>query len=147
LAQVLGEEAGELFDGEVHVLGILPPVLEQSGIGAAVEGVIERLRLPVRLQASSVRLSPAIEATAYFVVSEALANIVKHIQAHSAAVRIFQEDHVLIIQVDDDGRGGADAAGTGLAALADRVVTLGGQFAVASPPGDGTRLIARIPCG
>src|SRR5262249_43983645 len=113
----------------------------------AVEGVIERLHLPVRLQACTGRLPPAIEATAYFVVSEALANTVKHAQAHSAAVRIFQEDEVLIIEVNDDGRGGACAAGTGLSALADRVASLGGQFAVASPPGEGTRLTARIPCG
>lgn len=135
--------------GELRALaqGILPPVLEQSGIGAAVEGVIERLHLPVRLQACTGRLPPAIEATAYFVVSEALANTVKHAQAHSADVRICRADEVLIVEVSDDGRGGADAAGTGLSALADRVASLGGQFGVTSTQGEGTRLTARIPCG
>lgn len=99
------------------------------------------------MQASATRPPPAIEATAYFVVSEALANTVKHARANIADVRICQEEKMLIIQVDDDGQGGANAAGTGLAALADRVATLGGQLTVASPPGKGTQLTARIPCG
>ena len=126
--------------------GILPPVLAQSGIAAAVESVIEHLPLPVRLDAATGRLESGIEATAYFVVSEALANTVKHAQAHGAEVRIREEEKVLIIQVDDDGQGGADPAGTGLAALADRVTTLGGQLTVVSPPGKGTCLTASIPC-
>lgn len=135
--------------GELRTLaqGILPPVLEQSGIAAAVEGVIERLPLPVRLDADVGRFTAAIEATAYFVVSEALANTVKHAGARGANVRIRQEEKMLIVEVHDDGRGGADAAGAGLAALADRVTTLGGQLSVISPAGHGTRLTASIPCG
>lgn len=142
--------SAELLDvlGELRALaqGILPPVLEQSGIAAAVEGAIERLPLPVRLEAKTERLPPAIEATAYFVVSEALANTIKHAQAHSAEVRIRQEAKMLIVQIEDDGQGGANPAGTGLAALADRVTTLGGLLTVTSPPGNGTRLTASIPC-
>ena len=134
--------------GELRALaqGILPPVLEQSGIAAAVEGVIERLPLPVRLEATTERLPMAIEATAYFVVSEALTNTIKHARANSAAVLIRQEEEMLVIDVEDDGRGGADPAGTGLAALADRVTTLGGRLVVVSPLGNGTRLTASIPC-
>ena len=127
--------------------GILPPVLEQSGIAAAAEGVIEHVPLPVRLEAGAGRFPAAIEATAYFVISEALSNTVKHAQASRAEVIISQEEQVLLIQVNDDGRGGANPQGAGLAALTDRVATLGGTLVVSSPPGGGTHLRASLPCG
>jgi signal transduction histidine kinase len=126
--------------------GILPPVLEQSGIAAAAEGVIEHVPIPVLLEAEVGRFPAAIEATAYFVISEALTNTVKHAQAGRVEVIMSQEHQVLLIQVKDDGRGGADPRGAGLAALADRVATLGGTLVVASPPGEGTHLRASLPC-
>ena len=126
--------------------GILPPVLEQSGIAAAAEEVIEHVPFPVRLEARVGRFPAAIEATAYFVISEALSNTVRHAQANRAEVIISQEDQVLLIQVRDDGRGGASPQGAGLAALADRVATLGGTLVVSSPPGAGTQLRASLPC-
>jgi signal transduction histidine kinase len=127
--------------------GILPPVLAQSGIAAAAEGVIEHVPVAVRLEAEVGRFPAAIEATAYFVISEALSNTVKHAQASRVEVIISQEDQVLLIQVQDNGRGGADPGGAGLAALADRVATLGGTLVVSSPPGGGTHLRASLPCG
>ncbi len=126
--------------------GLLPPALSHSGIGAALEEVAERLQVPVRLNVTSRRFAPAIEATAYFVICEALTNTAKHAQAHTAAVHVRCEEQMVLINVDDDGKGGADPHGAGLAALADRVNAMGGELDIVSPPGGGTHLEARIPC-
>jgi signal transduction histidine kinase len=92
-------------------------------------------------------LAPAVAATAYFVVAEALTNVAKHAHAHRARVRAEIVDGQLRIEVDDDGVGGADiAGGTGLRGLADRVAALDGSVSVQSPRGGGTRLVAEIPC-
>jgi len=92
------------------------------------------------------RLSPAVESTAYFVVSEALANVAKYASASSATVVAECPGNALRIVVADDGVGGADPSrGSGLLGLADRVAALGGQLSVTSPNGGGTRLIAEIP--
>ena len=92
------------------------------------------------------RFQAAIEATAYFVVSEALANVAKHSMATAAEITITRLPGRLIVQVSDDGAGGAQPGGSGLRGLADRVASVGGALSVDSPPGRGTRLEAVIPC-
>ncbi len=126
--------------------GILPAILSQSGVGPAVEGVVERIPIHVRLDITATRYRAAVEATAYFVICEALANAVRHARAPRAEVRVGEEDRMLVVHVTDNGRGGADPRGAGLAALADRVKALGGEITIDSPAGGGTQLTARIPC-
>jgi signal transduction histidine kinase len=127
--------------------GIHPAVLSQSGLGAALEAVAERLPLPVHVQVPPGRLDPAVEATLYFVACEALANVVKHAAADSARVTLRPAESRLELEIADDGIGGVAAgAGQGLAGMADRVGALDGEFAVDSPPGQGTRLVVSIPC-
>jgi signal transduction histidine kinase len=93
------------------------------------------------------RLSEPVEAAAYYLVSESLANIGKHAHAGAATVRVAESSGVLRVEVSDDGVGGADTGrGSGLRGLADRVATLGGTLHIASPAGGGTRLRAEIPC-
>ena len=105
-----------------------------------------RSPLPVTLDVTDERFPEPVEAAAYFVVSEALANVARYAHAEGATVRIGAEDGVLAVEVRDDGVGGADeGAGTGLRGLADRVAALDGSFAVESPPGGGTRVLAEIP--
>jgi signal transduction histidine kinase len=127
--------------------GIHPAVLTQGGLAAALEDVAERLPLPVRVTAPAVRVAPAVEATAYFVVCEALANVVKHAGASSAVVAVRADGAWLSLEISDDGVGGAGAAGQGLANLQDRVHALDGEVIIDSPPGQGTRVLVRIPCG
>jgi signal transduction histidine kinase len=92
------------------------------------------------------RLPAPVEATAYFVVAESLANVAKYAEATEASVRVAEEDGHLVVEVTDDGRGGADeAAGTGLRGLRDRVGALDGRLEVDSPPGWGTRVRADLP--
>jgi signal transduction histidine kinase len=92
-----------------------------------------------------VRFPPEIEASAYFVVAEALTNVAKHAGAQSADVTARVDDSTLRVHVRDDGVGGARADGTGLLGLTDRVAALGGQLEIESPPGDGTRIAATLP--
>jgi signal transduction histidine kinase len=94
------------------------------------------------------RLPEPIETAAYFVASEALANVGKYAQASAVTIRVSRHDGVAVIEVADDGVGGADdARGSGLRGLADRVEALGGRLAVVSPVGAGTVLTAEMPCG
>jgi signal transduction histidine kinase len=104
--------------------------------------------VPVTLDAGGEqRLPPPVESAAYFVVSEALANVAKYAQASRADVTVKREDGRVTVEVADDGVGGADAArGSGLRGLADRVAALDGTLALDSPQGGGTRLRAEIPC-
>jgi signal transduction histidine kinase len=126
--------------------GILPRVLTSGGLRASVEELANRWALPVTVDVSPRRFSPAIEATAYFVVSEALTNAIKHSGAHAAAVHANVEGSELRVEVRDDGVGGADPGkGSGLTGLRDRVEALGGTTEIASPAGGGTSLLARIP--
>jgi signal transduction histidine kinase len=127
--------------------GIHPAVLSQSGLGAALEGIAERLPLPVSVTAPPGRLDAAVEATLYYVACEALANVVKHANAGSALVAVRAGESLLEMEVSDDGVGGVTAGGGhGLANIADRVSALDGEVVVDSPPGRGTRLVVRIPC-
>jgi signal transduction histidine kinase len=126
--------------------GIHPGVLSQSGLGPALEEVAERLPLAIEVQVPSRRFEGAVETTAYFVACEALANAVKHARASRASVRACLTADALHVEIADDGVGGADPArGRGLAGLTDRVRALGGDLTVVSPPGAGTRVIARLP--
>ncbi len=130
--------------------GIHPAVLSQTGLGAALEGVAERLPLPVRVTAPASRLSAAVEATAYLVACEALTNVVKHAQADSAAVTVRVDKSRLDMEIADDGIGGVTPGGRGgrgLDNISDRVSALDGEMTIDSPPGQGTRLVVRIPCG
>jgi len=126
--------------------GIHPSALVERGLLAALIELGATSPLPVAVAAPSGRLPPAVEAAAYFVCSEALANIAKHAQASSASVRLDTRAGGLTVEVTDDGRGGGDpAGGSGLRGLADRVEALGGRLRLESPPGRGTRLTAELP--
>ena len=128
--------------------GIHPAVLTDRGLEAAIATLAARFPLPIEVVATPpVRLPGAVEAAAYFVVSEALANMAKHAGASRATVRVAREGSDAVVEVRDDGRGGASlTAGTGLQGLADRVAGLDGRLDVLSPPGGGTLVRARIPC-
>jgi signal transduction histidine kinase len=127
--------------------GIHPAVLTQGGLRPALEDVAERLPLPVQLTIPATRLSPAVEATAYYVACEALANAVKHAEANSVTVTVQIGRSELTMAIADDGVGGAQAPGRGLSNIVDRVGAFDGEVTVVSPAGAGTRLEVRIPCG
>jgi signal transduction histidine kinase len=125
--------------------GILPSVLTRGGLRAGVESLASRMPLPVELDVPVGRLPPAVEATAYFVVAEALTNVAKHARAKSAAITARVETGTLRVDVRDDGVGGARPEGSGLLGLADRLAVLDGRFRVESPAGGGTLVAAAIP--
>jgi signal transduction histidine kinase len=125
--------------------GILPPVLARGGLRAGVDALVSRVHVPVDVAVAGERFPAEIEASAYFVVAEALTNVVKHSRARSAEVSARVEDGVLHLDVRDDGVGGARPDGTGLLGLTDRVAALGGRLRVESPPGRGTRIVATLP--
>jgi signal transduction histidine kinase len=127
--------------------GIHPALLSQGGLAAALEDVAERLPLPVRVTASGPRAAPAVEATAYYIACEALANAVKHANANRAVVSVRISQAQLEMEIADDGAGGAVPGGHGLSGISDRVGALGGEVSIDSPPGQGTRVEVRIPCG
>jgi signal transduction histidine kinase/HAMP domain-containing protein len=125
--------------------GILPAVLARGGLRAGVDALVSRARLPVDVAVAGERLPAEIEASAYFVVAEALTNVVKHSRARRAEIKAWVEDSVLHLDVRDDGVGGARPDGTGLLGLNDRVAALGGRLRVESPSGRGTRIAATLP--
>jgi PAS domain S-box-containing protein len=125
--------------------GILPAVLTGGGLRAAVESMVMRVPVPVEVAVSVDRLPAPAEATAYFVVAEALTNVAKHAGATSATVRVRVEHGTLQVQVGDDGVGGARPDGSGLVGLADRLAVLNGQLRVESPTDGGTLVTADIP--
>jgi signal transduction histidine kinase len=129
--------------------GIAPPVLSDRGLAAAVEALGTRSPVPVTVEADvSRRPAPVVESAAYFVVAESLTNVAKHAPGARAAVMIRLNEETLDVVVADDGPGGADvAAGSGLDGLRRRVAALDGDFELASPPGGGTRIEVRLPCG
>ena len=148
LVRQAGEEA-QLALKELRDLarGIHPAILTNRGLPAALEDLASRATVPVEVTAApDERLPDAVEAAAYFVVSESLANIGKHAQATSATVAVAVEDGRLSVVVADDGVGGAELGdGSGIQGLGDRVGALSGSLAVESPPGEGTRVVASIP--
>jgi signal transduction histidine kinase len=129
--------------------GLHPAVLSGHGLDVALQSIAAQSTTPVRLTvAIEGRLPEQIEVAAYYVVSESLANIGKHARAKSVGVDVVQADGVLVVEVVDDGVGGADTEhGTGLRGLADRVEAHGGRLRIWSPVGGGTRLRAETPCG
>jgi signal transduction histidine kinase len=128
------------------VHGILPAVLRRGGLRAAVENLVTRTALPVSVDVSDERLPPSVEANAYFIIAEALTNVVKHAQAHKAQVRAFVEGDVLHVAVQDDGAGGATLdGGSGLLGLQDRAAALNGELRVETPRDGGTVIAAILP--
>jgi signal transduction histidine kinase len=129
--------------------GIHPAALSAHGLGVALEQVAARTPVPVKLDVDlEGRLPEQIELAAYFVVCEALANVGKYAQATAARVVVARRDGLAVIEIADNGVGGADDAdGSGLRGLADRVEALGGRLEVVSPAGRGTVLTAELPCG
>ena len=142
------ELADALTDLRALAAGILPPVLTDHGLEAAVEELTNRSPVAVTVEElPSQRLPVAIEVAVYFVIAEALANVVKHAHATSAAVRVSRDHRCVIVETQDDGVGGASLAkGTGIRGLADRVGALDGTIRCHSPQGQGTLLRAEIPC-
>jgi signal transduction histidine kinase len=130
------------------VRGLHPAILEDRGLDAALSGIAARSPVAVRLDVHVPdRVSPAVEAVAYFVASEALANIAKHAGAAQAEVAARRDGDVLRVTVTDDGAGGADPAqGTGLAGLAQRVRSVDGTLSISSPAGGPTTITAELPC-
>jgi signal transduction histidine kinase len=129
--------------------GIHPAVLTARGLGAALESLAERATVPVDIDLDGTGRLPAhVEAAAYYVVSEALTNVAKYAEASTVAVRIARDNGSVIVEIADDGVGGADPErGSGLRGLIDRVEALDGVLAVQSRPGEGTTIRATMPCG
>jgi signal transduction histidine kinase len=128
--------------------GIHPTILTERGLEGAVRELTLVAAVPTTLTVDlPARLSAEIETTAYYVVAEALANIAKHSDAQSAEVRIARDGGRLVVEIVDDGRGGADPDGSGLRGLATRAEDNGGTLHVISQAGGGTRLRAELPCG
>jgi signal transduction histidine kinase len=125
--------------------GILPTVLIEGGLSAALTELASRMQVPVEIDVSVDRLPAAIEATAHFIVAEALTNVAKHAHAGHAEVMARIEDGTLTIQVRDDGVGGARPDGSGLTGLADRLAALDGRLRIESPADGGTLVAATIP--
>jgi signal transduction histidine kinase len=139
----LGRARAELQE---FAQGIHPRVLTEGGLPAALADLARRAPVAVELDAPEERHSPAVEAAAYFVCSEALANIGKYAEASQATVEVERDDDRLVVSVRDDGIGGASLdKGSGLRGLADRVEALGGRLRVDSRPGEGTLLVAELP--
>jgi signal transduction histidine kinase len=127
--------------------GILPAALTRGGLRAGVDALASRMAVPVEIDVSVGRLPVAVEATAYFVVAEALTNVAKHARAGHAEVTARIEDGTLAVHVRDDGVGGArpDGGGSGLIGLADRLAAVDGELRVDSRADSGTLVAAAIP--
>jgi signal transduction histidine kinase len=157
VAELLGGSAPELAELKMGLdaartelrdlaRGIHPATLTNDGLRAAILEVVDRSPIPVEIIAPAQRWPPAIEAAAYFVCAEALANTAKHAHASNAQLRITADAARLHIEIADDGVGGATTGhGSGLRGLGDRIAALGGQLKVESPVGEGTRLAAQLP--
>jgi signal transduction histidine kinase len=125
--------------------GILPSVLTHGGLRAGVDALVSRMPMPVDVGVAVDRLPSQVEATAYFVVAEALTNVAKHANAAHAEVNARLENGTLCVDVRDDGVGGVRSDGSGLVGLGDRLAVLDGRLRVESPAGGGTRISAVIP--
>ena len=141
----LSEAIGELRD---LARGIHPAVLSEAGLHTALGSLLDRSPLPARLDVRLAEEPPAaVAAAAYFAISEALTNVLKHARATDVLVEVTDSDGTLRILVIDDGVGGVDPrAGSGLRGLADRIDAAGGTLSVTSPPTGGTRLEVCLPC-
>jgi signal transduction histidine kinase len=149
IAEAHEEAKAALAELRDLIRGLHPAVLEDRGLDAALSGVVARMPIPVRLTVDlqNRRPQPVIEAVAYFVVSEGLANIAKHSQASQAEVIVQRAGDRLHVIITDDGVGGANPSrGTGLAGLARRAASVDGTFEIDSPPGGPTLLTVDLPC-
>jgi signal transduction histidine kinase len=153
------EELRALLDGAVSELreavadlrhlahGLHPTILAEQGLRPAVSRLGDRMPVPTRtIVQLQGRLPPRVEATVYYVVSEALANVEKHARASEVTVRVIQNDGRVVAEVIDDGVGGVDPLGSGLRGLRDRVEANGGHLEISSRRDKGTRLVAELPC-
>jgi PAS domain S-box-containing protein len=153
VAVELLDEVGRELDTGLEELreiarGLHPAVLGDLGLRSAIETLASRIPIPMVIDAPDERLPEDVEATAYYIVSEALTNVVRHAAANSVEVSIRRQGAVLRCEVADDGRGGADiASGTGILGLRDRAEAAGGTLTVTSPPGRGTVVVAVLPLG
>jgi signal transduction histidine kinase len=120
-------------------------VLTKGGLPTALEALAARLPMQVDLIVEEERVDPELEAVAYYVVAEALSNAAKHAHCEHVAVAVSVIERCLVVEVADDGCGGADPDGGGLRGLRERVESAGGRFEVASPGGAGTRVRAELP--
>ena len=150
LVRAAREDAG-LAIAELRDLarGIAPPILADRGLKAAIEALARRSAIDVTIDADPDRRPlPVVETAAYFVVAEALTNVAKHAEGAAARVRVtLDADDTLVLEIADEGPGGADPAGSGLTGLRSRVEALDGTLSVVSPPGGGTTVRAELPCG
>ena len=149
LESLLAEALEETEQGTAELRdlahGILPTAVTWGGLPAGVDAVVARLDLPIAVDVPAERLPAQIEANAYFIVTEALTNVIKHARADGAEIKASVDDGALRLEVRDDGVGGADPTGHGLVGLADRVNALGGRLSVESPVGRGTVVTATLP--
>lgn len=145
------QDAAEQALGELRtvVRGILPPVLGDRGLAGALDGLAAACAVPCRLSVDvDVRCAASVEATAYFVVAEALTNVVRHSGASAVEVAVRREGDRLLVTVTDDGRGDADETrGSGLTGIRRRVGAYDGRMTLTSPPGGPTRMHVELPCG
>ncbi|MEU7588857.1 sensor domain-containing protein [Micromonospora sp. NPDC049230] len=151
--EILGQaqDAAEQALGELRtvVRGILPPVLDDRGLAGALAGLAGSCVVPCRLKVDvAVRCAASVEATAYFVVAEALTNVVRHSGASQVDVAVRRERGRLLVCVEDDGHGDADETrGSGLTGIRRRVEAYDGRMTLTSPPGGPTRMDVELPCG
>jgi signal transduction histidine kinase len=145
VSEALDQAQAAMVEVRELARGILPSVLTWGGLPAGIEALASRMPVPVDVDVSVGRFPGAIEASAYFVVSEALTNVAKHSGATRAAVVARVIDGVLQIEIEDDGTGQADPNGHGLLGLADRLGSLDGTLRVISVPAQGTKVIAAFP--
>jgi signal transduction histidine kinase len=147
LADARQELADSLQELRELARGVHPAILSDHGLATALESLASRAPVPVELDVELEQRPPeAVEVATYYLVSEALTNVAKYAHASNASVAVTRDDGHLIVEVVDDGVGGADpSGGSGLRGLADRVEALDGRLEVESPPGAGTRVWAEIP--
>lgn len=148
--ELLEEAARELDAGLAELReiarGLHPALLVDHGLLRALEVLAERLPVPVTLDVPDERLPELLEATIYYIAAEALTNVARHAAATRATVTVVRDGGIVRATITDDGRGGADpASGTGLLGLRDRAEAVGGTLSFASPPGQGTTIVAALP--
>jgi PAS domain S-box-containing protein len=148
LQDISVELDGALRDLRELARGLHPAILSEHGLRRALEVLVEWAPVPVAVEAPDERLPEPVETAAYYIVSEALANVAKHAEARRASVQVLLDGGHVVVEVSDDGKGGVVAeGGSGILGLRDRAEALGGSLDVASPPGGPTRVHARLPLG
>jgi signal transduction histidine kinase len=147
LADIDAELGAALEELRTLARGLHPPILTEQGVGPALETLARRAAIPVEIGAlPSTRLPPAVETATYYVASEAVANAVKHSRASHIRIDLTDTEGQTVVEIVDDGDGGADPRDSGLRGLRDRVEALDGSLTVESESGQGTTLRAVLPC-